>query len=253
MTALFAILPFLLAAIISAVERVLNPARADWLRNVQAWAFYTFAGLVFLPLFEALHTPSLIDGAALPFWIAFPLFLLVRDAGEFIYHRAQHCIPALWAMHSLHHSDPNMSSLTTQRHYWADQLVKAATVWPAALLIITPTPLMLGAYVLASLYNFFIHARLKVDFGDWSWVLNCPAYHRRHHSSQPEHFNSNYAALFPIFDVICGTYHHPNGYPQTGLERRPMSFADLVLWPLRHDGRQEKSAENDGASAASAS
>jgi sterol desaturase/sphingolipid hydroxylase (fatty acid hydroxylase superfamily) len=147
-------------------------------------------------------------------------------------------------MHSLHHSDPNMSALTTQRHYWADQLVKAATIWPVAILIIKPTALMLAAYAIASAYNFFIHARLKVNFSAWSWALNCPAYHRRHHSSELAHFNSNYAALFPIFDVICGSYHRPDGYPETGLPHRPASFTDLLVWPLRHEGKAHSENES---------
>ena len=44
---------------------------------------------------------------------------------------ASHRIPALWAMHSLHHSDPEMTALTTNRHFWGDQLIKALTIWSA--------------------------------------------------------------------------------------------------------------------------
>lgn len=233
---LISLLPSIaLVALLTLFEAIARPARTDWWRNIQAWVFGTFTGLSILPLFHALHLPSLIDGAALPFWLAFPAYLVVRDLLEYLYHRAQHSIPVLWAMHSLHHSDPEMSALTTQRHYWGDQLVKSASIWPLSAMIIAPSPAMFAAFAFVSLWNFVAHARLDVSFGPLSWLLNSPAYHRRHHSLLPEHYNSNFAALFPIFDVICGSYNRPEGWPPTGLARKPENFMELVVWPLRHD------------------
>lgn len=207
------------------------PPRDGW-RNLQVWGVqFVLIALLFTWL-PGWTGPALIDGAKLPFWAGFLLFLLVKDLGEFLFHYAQHRVPFLWAMHSLHHSDPEMAVLTTQRHFWADPLIKQVTIWAAALMIITPTPAMYGAYGILSLWNLFTHADLRVDFGRWSWVINSPAYHRRHHSIHPEHYDQNFAALFPIFDVICGTYRRPDGYPRTGLERRPRSLAEVLIWPF---------------------
>src|SRR5437016_2235324 len=36
---------------------------------------------------------------------SFALYLLTWDLLEYATHRAQHAVPALWAMHSLHHSE----------------------------------------------------------------------------------------------------------------------------------------------------
>jgi sterol desaturase/sphingolipid hydroxylase (fatty acid hydroxylase superfamily) len=234
MSLLIALLPaILVAGSITMGERLLNSAKSDWWINLQAWAIGLIAALYVLPIFNSLQVPSLIDGARLPLWQGFLLFLVVRDFAEFAYHRAQHSIPLLWSMHSLHHSDPDMSALTTQRHYWADQLFKAVTVWPLSVMIVAPSFEILTLYGAISLWHFFVHARLPISFGRWSWLLNSPAYHRRHHSSLPEHYNSNFAALFPIFDVICGSYHRPDGFPPTGLDMRPKSAIDLLLWPIR--------------------
>ena len=229
-----AMLPTLvLVALLTAGEMLLRPGQADWWRNIQAWAVTAAIGFAVLPLMASLHVPALIVGAALPFWLGATAYLVLRDFLEFLYHRAQHKIPLLWSMHALHHSDPNMSALTTTRHFWGDQVIKAVTIWPLAALIIAPTPAMVGMFNLVSLWNFVVHARLPISFGPLSWLLNSPAYHRRHHSSLPEHYNSNYAALFPIFDVLCGTYYRPTGFPPTGLETKPESLVDLLLWPAR--------------------
>ena len=233
----FALLPtMLVAGLLTLLETARAPAPTEWRINLLAWAIYLGVALTVQPLFEIAGIPSLIDGAALPFWLGLAIFVLVMDLGEFVFHRAQHAVPALWVMHSLHHSDSQMSALTTQRHFWGDQLVKTVTVWSAATLVIAPTPAMAGLYAAISLWNFVSHSRLPIDLGRWSWLINTPAYHRRHHSRLPAHFDSNFAALFPIFDVICGTYHRPEGFPPTGLDHAPRNLRELVAWPLHHPG-----------------
>jgi sterol desaturase/sphingolipid hydroxylase (fatty acid hydroxylase superfamily) len=78
---------------------------------------------------------------------------------------------------------------------------------------------------------------VKVGYGRLSWLLNSPQYHRLHHSAQPEHFDCNYAALLPIFDLISGAYRRPlaEDYPATGLDsgEHPGSLVQAVTWPLR--------------------
>jgi sterol desaturase/sphingolipid hydroxylase (fatty acid hydroxylase superfamily) len=229
-----AMLPTLaLVALLTAGEWLWRRERTDWWRNLQAWALNAAIGFAVLPVLMSLHAPALVDGAALPFWAGALAYLVLRDFLEFLYHRAQHAVPLLWSMHALHHSDPNMSALTTTRHFWCDQVIKALTIWPLAALIIAPTPAMVALFNLISLWNFAVHARLPISFGPMSWLLNCPAYHRRHHSSLPEHYNSNFAALLPIFDVLGGTYHRSDEFPPTGLDTQPESLSDLLLWPAR--------------------
>jgi sterol desaturase/sphingolipid hydroxylase (fatty acid hydroxylase superfamily) len=236
MPILFASLPAIVVVLLlTAAERMRGPARTDWWRNLQAWAITALFGMALPQIFTGENGLSLLDGAALPFWLACPLFVVVRDFGEFAYHRAQHRIPLLWSMHSMHHSDPEMSALTTQRHFWGDQFIKSLTIWPLASMIIAPTPGIVAVTGLMGLWNFVSHARLRIDLGRWSWIINTPAYHRRHHSCLPEHYDSNFAGLLPIFDVVFGSYHRPDGYPPTGLPTRPESFGELVVWPIRRE------------------
>ena len=235
-------LPFLatmiaVAAGLALVEYRRGVRGTDWRTNIAAWAMQMVASLAFIPFLPAFQGHGLIDAAALPWWLAFPIYLVVQDLGEYLFHRAQHRVPALWAMHALHHSDPNMSALTTQRHFWGDQLIKTMTVWSAASFIISPTEGLVIGYACVSLWNFVVHSALPLDFGRWSWLVNGPAYHRRHHSSLPEHYDSNFAALLPIWDVIAGSYHRPDGFPPTGLERRPENAIQVALWPLATRGR----------------
>lgn len=233
----------IVVCLLTAAEKILRPAATDWQRNLEAWALNALVGMIVMPIYMAMQLPSLFDGGALPFWLGALAYLVIRDFLEFAYHRAQHSVPFLWSMHALHHSDPEMSALTTNRHFWGDQLIKAVTIWPLAAAVVAPTPAMLALFNLFSLWNFVVHARLPFGFGRLSWLLNSPAYHRRHHSCLPEHYNSNFAALFPVFDVLCGSYHRPDGFPPTGLDRKPESLVDVMLWPARHAAASKPAPE----------
>jgi sterol desaturase/sphingolipid hydroxylase (fatty acid hydroxylase superfamily) len=219
-------------------ERLRGAPGTDWRINLQAWLLKIIGAFTVYGAVHAWHGPALIDGAALPVWAAALLYFLVYDFAEYLYHRLQHKVPLLWAMHSLHHSDPNMSVLTTNRHFWADPLFKSLTVWSAAALLISPTPTALAVYSALGLWNFLTHSQLPINLGRWSWVINTPAYHRRHHSALPEHYDSNFAAILPIWDVLSGDYHRPDGFPPTGYTTRPRTLIEQIAWPLYH-GRSE--------------
>lgn len=205
--------------------------------NLIAYLLFMAGGLTLVPLFGAHVTAKLVDLSSWPFVLGLLAFTLTMDLGEFLFHRAQHQFPWLWRMHALHHSDPNMNATTTARHYWAEPLLKSLTIWPLCGFLTSPTPAIALTYAVISIYHNFVHANLRVDFGRWSWLLNCPAYHRRHHSSRPEHFNSNYASLFPVFDVLTGSYRRPDGYPPTGLMKTPRGLGDVFFWPFRTSER----------------
>ena len=63
------------------------------------------------------------------------------------------------------------------------------------------------------------------------------------HSRRREHYDRNFAALFPVFDAVFGTAHAPapDEYPETGLEDHdaPRSLGEAALWPVRGWLRRE--------------
>lgn len=204
--------------------------------NLQVFVFDKLLRFFAVP-FVALHVPfRMLEARDMPFWAGVLIYVLAGDLFAYLFHRAQHAIPFMWAMHSLHHSDESMNATTTERHFWADQFLKSMTSFPLASLIIAPTPEIVAVNLVLTQWNYIAHANIKWTLGRWSWLIMCPAYHRRHHSALPEHFNSNYAAIFPIWDVIAGSYHPAYDYPPTGLPDKPRGFSDAILWPLLRFG-----------------
>jgi sterol desaturase/sphingolipid hydroxylase (fatty acid hydroxylase superfamily) len=169
--------------------------------------------------------------------LAIPCYVLAMDGAEYLFHRAQHHFPVLWAMHSLHHSDPAVNVSTAPRHFWGEMLLKSLTVYVLVGLIFRANPAVIAVYTALGLYNYVLHMNVRVGFGRWSAWLNSPQFHRLHHSALPEHYDCNFNQFFPIFDVLCGTYRRPrpDEYPPTGLAsgERPLTLSSMLFWPWR--------------------
>jgi sterol desaturase/sphingolipid hydroxylase (fatty acid hydroxylase superfamily) len=214
--------------------------------NLHAWTIGLLGQFAFSPALGAVVT-TLVNRAgggliALPShgWgllAGLAAYFVAMDLGEYLFHRAQHRLPWLWAWHSLHHSDPTYDTSTSVRHFWLDPVLKSVTIYLAVgLLFKAPSPIGL-IYGALTLYNFVIHSNTRLDFGRWSWLLNAPGYHRLHHSASREHFDVNFASLLPVFDVLTGTYRpaRPGERPATGLDTGdvPAGAAEVALWPVR--------------------
>lgn len=170
-------------------------------------------------------------------WPSLVIYVLAADCLEYLFHRLQHRVAWMWAMHSLHHSDPAMSVSTTLRHFWGDPILKAMTIYLFLGVVFKVTPALIGMYAAVSMYNYFVHMNIPVNLGRWSWMVNSPAFHRVHHSSSSEHWGRNYSGLLPLFDLLFGTYLAPvkGVWPKTGLESSPatLSLRMVLLWPVR--------------------
>lgn len=168
----------------------------------------------------------------------FLLYFLLMELAEYWFHRAEHTVPWLWSLHSLHHADPEFDSTTAVVHHWLPPVLHAFMVsLPLGLLFRIPAGYVL-LYSLLSYHVYLMHANLRLDFGRLSWLWTSPGYHRLHHSALPEHYNRNYAFILPIFDVMFGSYRPAAAgeWPKVGLGegQAPRDVRDLVCWPVRH-------------------
>jgi sterol desaturase/sphingolipid hydroxylase (fatty acid hydroxylase superfamily) len=106
-----------------------------------------------------------------------------------------------------------------------------------AVLVSVSVPQVAVTVFLLSIYGNLIHANTKLRIGPLRYLLAEPRHHRIHHSLERQHWNKNYAAFFPIWDVIFGTVHFPrkDEYPRTGLSsvREPRSIAEYLI-PKAH-------------------
>ena len=204
---------------------------------VQAIGLPALGGVTTLAVGAAGGGLVALPAHGLGWWVSLAAYFVAMDLGEYLFHRAQHAIPALWAMHSLHHSDRAFDSATAARHFWLEPVLKAMTIWLAVGVLFKTPASVVSLYILVSYYHYVVHSNVRLDFGRWSWVLNGPGYHRLHHSEAQAHFDVNFASLFPIFDVLSGAYRpaRPGERVQTGLDTgdEPATVVEALVWPVR--------------------
>jgi len=97
------------------------------------------------------------------------VYLVAMDLGEYLFHRAQHAIPALWAMHTLHHSDGALGATPPCciSGWTADQDPHHLAGGRPP---IQGLALVVAIYAAASYYNFWTHANVRIGYGRASWA-----------------------------------------------------------------------------------
>lgn len=151
--------------------------------------------------------------------------LLAANFVQYWYHRAQHTFGVLWYFHKVHHAAEEYNASITSRLHPLEPL---ATAWSLGVVLTLLFDFRGGDFHLAqriplviTAWSYFLHMNVKLDMGPLTWIAAGPAWHRYHHSSRPEHAGVNFAAHFPVVDLIFGTACRPTpgDYPPTGRTR----------------------------------
>ncbi|MBX9711893.1 MAG: sterol desaturase family protein [Xanthobacteraceae bacterium] len=195
---------------------------------VQAWMART--GLVGL-IFEEWRPQTTIELIA-----ATLIYAFVWDFFQYWFHRAEHTFAFLWPVHALHHDEENVNCTTSQRNtFWSGVMHFFLVAIPTLVVCGFQLLPIVGSYLLFKVYSFFNHANVRIDLGPLTPVISGPQWHRLHHGRDEQYYNKNFAAFFPIFDIVFGTYRRPlrDEYPATGLADRPQ--APLTLKHLFAD------------------
>ena len=66
-----------------------------------------------------------------------------------------------------------------------------------------------GAAILAGGVGILVHWDVDVDLGPLRYVIATPRFHRWHHASAAEARGKNLAGIFPVWDLLFGTFHLP--------------------------------------------
>ena len=153
---------------------------------------------------------------------AFAVYLLVLDLADYLYHRLQHRWDTWWALHSVHHSQRQLSFWADDRNHVLDSLLREAVLATLALLIGVPGRQFVLIVFVTKLVESLSHANVQFSFGPLGErLLVSPHYHRIHHGIGVGHEGPargcNFAALFPVWDILFGTARFLPIYPPTGI------------------------------------
>lgn len=167
------------------------------------------------------HGPVLTGAIAVLFLV---LVTMVADFIGWAIHYLQHKVPLLWQFHKVHHAGEVMHPLSNFREHPIDNIMYSIFVslfqglaWGFSLRALNYMPSdieILGFSFFGVLFNASAyHLRHSHIWVKWPGVLSkvfaSPAHHHVHHSRHPDHLDKNYAFMFPIWDILFGTYIMP--------------------------------------------
>ena len=178
--------------------------------------------------FGTFHVDQLWPGVTDNPVVSLLIYLVVFDFVAYWMHRGQHQLEWWWRLHSLHHSQRQMTMWSDNRNHLLDDVLSDCIVVVVAQLIGVPPAQFIAIVAFTQLSESFQHANLRLSFGrigERLWVS--PRFHRVHHSIGIGHESlkneqtvlggHNFGVLLPWWDMLFGTVNFQERYDPTGI------------------------------------
>jgi sterol desaturase/sphingolipid hydroxylase (fatty acid hydroxylase superfamily) len=136
--------------------------------------------------------------------------ILVLDFfGGWLVHITEHKVPLLWRFHVVHHADNNVDVTTGLRHHPIESVFRGLFFFAGIIISGAPMYAVMIFQTFLVLFTAFEHANISLP--KWidhslSWVFVSPNMHKVHHHWKQPYTDSNYGAVFSIWDRMLGTF-----------------------------------------------
>jgi len=159
------------------------------------------------------------------------LSFLLLDFVLYAWHYATHHIDTLWTVHKVHHSDKAFNVTTGLRFHLGELvlelLVRVAFIGLAGV----SADVVLVNQAIITLFVLFHHSNIRIS-GErlLSTLFIVPSLHRLHHSELRAEHDSNYGAVFSVWDRLFGTLkeHEPKAIGLQGVDEQ--GLLDLIKY-----------------------
>ena len=153
------------------------------------------------------------------------LYWVVFDLGYWFAHWLMHRVPALWEFHKVHHSAEVLTPLTEFRQHPIELFLFPLCTGTAVGVLFGAAEHLLGAErqgltlvwinIVLFAYNMTLlhlrHSHVWIPLRGWlGYVLQSPAHHQIHHSTDPKHFDKNLGFGLSIWDWAFRTLYIPS-------------------------------------------
>ena len=218
-------------AAITLIGIVVTQAYAWWAQNSVIHVF------VQLKLFSIAKLP-------IPDWLLILISFLVLDFLYFLSHLILHYVPPLWRLHKIYHADEHVTAFSSLLHHPFESLFVALFITGFVVVLGVPVLVYLNFGLALALHAVVAHANVALPTQldrKLRILFVTPDVHRTHHSQSITEGNSNFGAMFTIWDRLFGTYvdqpQEPVGELSMGLPQKskPTAFnvKELLLFPFR--------------------
>jgi sterol desaturase/sphingolipid hydroxylase (fatty acid hydroxylase superfamily) len=205
---------------------------------------HTFLALVIISLSDWCRNVHF----GLAYWLnANTLFTIIISCfvldlfGGWMVHITEHKVPLLWRFHMIHHADNNVDVTTGLRHHPIESVLRGLFFFAGIIVSGAPMYAVMIFQTLLVLSTAFTHANISLP--KWldrglSYVLVSPNMHKVHHHWKQPYTDSNYGAVFSIWDRLLGTFMKLNHSEiRYGLDRyypneKDEDFLELMKKPF---------------------
>lgn len=168
--------------------------------------------------------------------------ILSLDFSSWLVHWVMHKNKFLWRFHLIHHSDTNVDVTTGLRHHPADSLLRG--IFFMLLIFISGAPMysVMMYQTLVVIATAFTHANIRLPLAldkVLSYFLISPNMHKVHHHWKQPYTDSNYGAVFSVWDRLLGTFSHLDvqelkyGLDKYYNEEKDEDFKELLIHPFK--------------------
>jgi sterol desaturase/sphingolipid hydroxylase (fatty acid hydroxylase superfamily) len=141
--------------------------------------------------------------------LAVVIGVLALDFSSWLVHLVMHKVPLLWRFHLVHHTDTNVDVTTGLRHHPGDSLLRGLFFLLLIFISGAPVYAVMIYQTILILATAFTHSNMRLPL--WldrglSIILVSPNMHKVHHHWKQPFTDSNYGAVFSIWDRLLGTF-----------------------------------------------
>ncbi len=162
--------------------------------------------------------------------------LVLDFFGGWLSHIVEHKIPLFWRMHIVHHADNNVDVTSGLRHHPLESIWRGLFFLMGIILCGAPMYAVMIYQTVLTVFTGITHANIslpKTVDRFLSWVLVSPNMHKVHHHWKQPFTDSNYGAVFSIWDRLLGTFKTLDKKElRYGLDRYYPNEKDEDVWAL---------------------
>lgn len=147
-----------------------------------------------------------IDSAILTILIS---ALVLDFFGGWLSHFVEHKVPLFWRWHIIHHADNNVDVTTGLRHHPLESVWRGVFFLIGLVICGSPIYGVMVYQTFLTIFTSFTHANISLPptlDRIVSFVLVSPNMHKVHHHWKQPFTDSNYGAVFAIWDRLLGTF-----------------------------------------------
>lgn len=142
-------------------------------------------------------------------WGTIAIGVLALDFSSWLVHWVMHKNRFLWRFHLIHHSDNKVDVTTGLRHHPGDSLLRG--IFFLLLILVSGAPMysVMIYQTLVVVFTAFTHANISLPPAIdkvLSYVFVSPNMHKVHHHWMQPYTDTNYGAVFSIWDRFFRTF-----------------------------------------------